>query len=95
MKEKFLTLVSAEKTRSYQKIKNRVANKPHLEVAQNIALIVLDKLDALGMSQRELAIKMGVTPQQISKIVRGSENLTLESLLKIESALDIEILMVK
>jgi plasmid maintenance system antidote protein VapI len=54
---------------------------------------VLDKLDELGWSQKELAIQMSVSPQQISKIVRGSENLTLESLVKIEKVLGIQLLV--
>jgi ribosome-binding protein aMBF1 (putative translation factor) len=93
MKDQFLPLVSKEKTKTYQNLKSRVANNPHLEISQSIALRVLDKLDELGWSQKELAIKMGVSPQQVSKIVRGSENLTLESLVKLESALGLEILL--
>ncbi len=94
MKEKFQTLVAPEKTKTYQRIKDRVANKPHLEISQAIAIKVLEKLDKLGWSQKELALKMGVSPQQISKIVRGTENLTLESLVKIEKVLGIQLLVV-
>jgi ribosome-binding protein aMBF1 (putative translation factor) len=94
MKEKFQSLVSPEKTKTYQRIKDRIANKPHLETSQAIAIKVLEKLDELGWSQKELALKMGVSPQQISKIVRGTENLTLESLVKIEKVLGIQLLVV-
>ncbi len=94
MKEKFQSLVSPEKTKTYQRIKDRIANKPHLEISQAIAIKVLEKLDKLGWSQKELALKMGVSPQQISKIVRGTENLTLESLVKIEKVLGIQLLVV-
>ncbi len=93
MKEKFQTLVSPEKTKTYQRIKNRIANKPHLEISQAIAIKVLDKLDELGWSQKEFANQMSVSPQQVSKIVRGSENLTLESLVKIEKVLGIQLLV--
>ena len=82
------------KTKTYQRIKDRIANKPHLETSQAIAIKVLEKLDELGWSQKELALKMGVSPQQISKIVRGTENLTLESLVKIEKVLGIQLLVV-
>jgi ribosome-binding protein aMBF1 (putative translation factor) len=94
MKEKFQTLVAPEKTKTYQRIKDRVANKPHLEISQAIAIKVLEKLDKLGWSQKELALKKGVSPQQISKIVRGTENLILESLVKIEKVLGIQLLVV-
>jgi ribosome-binding protein aMBF1 (putative translation factor) len=94
MQEKFQSLVSPVKTKTYQRIKDRIANKPHLETSQAIAIKVLEKLDELGWSQKELALKMGVSPQQISKIVRGTENLTLESLVKIEKVLGIQLLVV-
>ncbi len=94
MKEKFQTLVSPVKTKTNQRIKDRDANKPHLEISQAIAIKVLEKLDKLGWSQKELALKKGVSPQQISKIVRGTENLTLESLVKIEKVLGIQLLVV-
>ena len=50
-----------------------------LRESQNIAIKVLRKLDELAWSQKELAREMGVSPQQISKIVSGKENLTIET----------------
>jgi plasmid maintenance system antidote protein VapI len=43
------------------------------------------------MNQRKLAELMGVTPQHISKIVKGQENLTLETIGKLSEALQIEL----
>ena len=63
-----------------------------LRESQNIALKVLDKLDEIGWSQRKLAIEMGVSPQQITKIVKGQENLTLETQIKLQNILNIPIL---
>jgi len=37
---------------------------------------------------------MGVTPQYINKIVKGKENLTLETIAKIEKALGITLIEV-
>jgi transcriptional regulator with XRE-family HTH domain len=50
------------------------------------------KLDELGMKQRELAELMQVSPQQISKIVSGNENLTIETQIKLQNILNIPIL---
>ncbi len=76
-------------------MKNRVAGRAHLAHSQTIALLVLDKLDELGWTQKELALRMGVSPQQVAKIVRGTENLTLESILKIQGALGLQILSIQ
>jgi transcriptional regulator with XRE-family HTH domain len=45
-----------------------------------------------GMTQKQLAELIGVSPQFISKILKGQENLTLETISKIETALGIAIL---
>ena len=45
-----------------------------------------------GMSQKMLAEKMGVTSQYINKMVKGKENLTLETISKIEDVLGITLL---
>jgi ribosome-binding protein aMBF1 (putative translation factor) len=92
MKEKLVPFVSNETSKTYQEMKNRLMGRAHLAHSQAIALLILGKLDELGWTQKELAIKMGVSPQQVAKIVKGTENLTLESILKIEGALGLEIL---
>ena len=50
------------------------------------------ELFELGMSQKQLAEKMNCSPQYISKVLRGRENLSLETLTKIENALEISII---
>jgi transcriptional regulator with XRE-family HTH domain len=44
------------------------------------------------MTQKQLAEKMNCSQQYISKILKGKENLSLETLSKIEDALGIQIL---
>ena len=46
------------------------------------------------MTQRKLAEKMGVSPQYINKVVKGKENLTLETIAKIEDVLGITLIEV-
>lgn len=69
----------------------RKANKAWLRKSSEIALRILDALDDLGWSQTKLATKLDVTKQQVSKIVKGRENFTIESLVKIESVLGINL----
>ncbi len=74
------------------KNKERIKNRDMLRESRKIALKVLIKLDEIKMSKRQLAEQMNVTPQQISKIVSGKENLTIETQIKLQKILDIPIL---
>ncbi len=91
-KEKFLQLVSDEDNNTLKEIKQRIKNRAMLRESQQIAIKVLMKLDELGWSQKDLAEKMGVSPQQITKIVSGKENLTIETQIKLQNILDIPVL---
>lgn len=91
-KENFIALVSPETTNTVAKNRDRIKNRAMLRESQNIALKVLDKLEEIRWSQRKLAKEMGVTPQQITKIVKGQENLTLETQIKLQTILKIPIL---
>jgi transcriptional regulator with XRE-family HTH domain len=91
-KEKFLQLVSKEDNNTLKEIKQRIKNRAMLRESQQIAIKVLMKLDELGWSQKDLAQKMEVSPQQITKIVSGKENLTIETQIKLQNILDIPIL---
>ena len=91
-KENFLKLVSYEKTPTVESVKERMRNRDMLHESKQIALKVLVKLDEVGWSQKDLANKMGVSPQQINKIVSGKENLTLETLVKLQNLLNIPLL---
>ncbi len=74
---------------------DRIQNKEWLEKSAKIALKILRALKNSSMTQKELADKLSVTPQQINKIVKGRENLTLETICKIEKELDIELICVE
>lgn len=91
-KEKFLALVSEEKSYTLERNAERIKNRVMLQESRAIALKVIKRLNALGWTQRMLADKMEVSPQQISKIVSGKENFTLETQIKLQNILDIPIL---
>jgi ribosome-binding protein aMBF1 (putative translation factor) len=92
MKEKIDNLLSKEPSRWIEKALRDEANEAWLERSFNIALRILGALQATGMSQKELATKTGVSPQQVSKLLKGNENLTLETIAKLEAALGIVLL---
>lgn len=56
--------------------------------AVSIAFTVLALLDQKGISKQELAAKMNVKPQYVSRIVKGKANVTLETIVKLERALE-------
>ena len=92
-RENFLALVSDEKdTYTLEKNQWRISNRQWLRVSYDIAFDILEKLDDLGWTQKDLAEKMGVSPQYVNKLVRGSENLTLETIVKLQTILDMPIL---
>jgi transcriptional regulator with XRE-family HTH domain len=91
-REKFLKLVSDIDIKAEERINWRIANRQWLRVSQSIGFDILEKLDDLDWTQKDLAEKMCVSPQYINKIVKGKENFTLETLVKLQEILDIPIL---
>lgn len=70
----------------------RAANKSWLRYSQNIAMLMLDKMEETGLTQKAVADRMGCSQQYISRILKGQENLSIETISKIEDALGLEIL---
>ena len=72
----------------------RKANKAWLGKSADIALRILDALDELNWKKAKLAQEMGVSPQQVSKYVKGEENFKLETLCNLEKVLRIELVTI-
>lgn len=72
----------------------RKANKAWLGKSADIALRILDALEELNWKKAKLANEMGVSPQQVSKYVKGEENFKLETLSKLEKVLGIELVTI-
>ena len=62
-----------------------------MKYSMQIALKVRSKMNADGITQCTLASKLGCTQQYVSLILKGKENLTLETIAKLESALQIDL----
>ena len=58
-----------------------------------IALRILRVLREKQMTQKDLAERMGVSPQYINKIVKGTENLSLETIASLNDALSINLIV--
>ena len=61
-------------------------------LSQTVAFEILDALSQRSWNQTDLAKKMGVSRQYVSKLVSGRENLSLEQLAKINNAFERNIL---
>jgi predicted XRE-type DNA-binding protein len=91
-KEKFLALVS-EDAETGNRIKYREENSLWLRESKSIALKVLLALKERSMTQKDLAGLMSVSPQYVSKLVKGEENLTIDTITKLQEILGIGILV--
>ena len=72
----------------------RRKNRRWLRYSQHIAMKMLDAMDEQHINQRQLAERMGCSQQFVSKLLRGTENLSIETIAKIEDALSISIIVV-
>lgn len=92
IEEKLSILENNEvKTDWREKAEWRRKNRRWLRYSGFIALKVMKRLDELGMSQKQLAEKMSCSPQYISKLAQGAENLTLETISKLEECLEFDL----
>ena len=69
-------------------------NKEWLDKSALIAIKILSTLRSQSITQKTLADNIGVSPQYINKVVKGQENLSLETICKIEKSLGITLVSV-
>jgi len=66
----------------------RKDNRDWLRKSFEISIHVLAAIKARGWNQKQLAEAMGVSQQQVSKIVKGKENFTLQTIAALENILE-------
>ena len=69
----------------------RRANKAWLRRSQMLAMKILDRMDEMKWTQQKVADLLSCSQQYVSRIVKGSENLSLEMLSRIEDELGVEV----
>lgn len=65
----------------------RTENANWLQLSATIALKIRKLLRQQGMTQVDLAARLGVTPPQVSKLLSGKINFELKTLVSIQNAL--------
>lgn len=83
---------SPEPSKWLEKAEWRRKNRDWLRYSRKIAIVVAMSLEELNMSQKQLAELVGCSPQYVSKLLKGEENLTLETLCKLERVLKVPIM---
>lgn len=95
MKQKTLEFLEAHQSETPPKWREeaewRRENASWLRHSQQIAVKVLLKMKELHLTQKALAERMNCTQQYVSKILKGKENLSLDTMTKLENALEINL----
>ena len=72
----------------------RRENKVWLEWSRNVALFLVDYMEAHGINRNGLAERLNVSPQYVRKILSGKVNFSFKSIAEIERKLNVRLLNV-
>lgn len=90
--EKLAKMAKLRSKTAIESAQYRKENREWLRMSQEIALSLHYYLRNNNIKQKELANKMDVSPVYINKLLKGTENLTLETICKIQKVLDIRLI---
>ena len=90
MKEKTLEYLESHQSETPSQWREeaewRRDNKDWLRYSKRIAVILLSYMKREHLTQSAMAERLDCTQQYVSKILKGTENLSLETLVKLEHA---------
>lgn len=72
-----------------RRAKERADNREWMRMSQDIALGIHRHLLMTNTTQKEFAERMGVSPAYVGKLLKGRENLTLETVWKIQKLIGV------
>lgn len=86
----FLEAHQSEKPSTFvEDAKWRQENEVWLKWSRNVALSIVDYMQENGSSRSDIAAKLGVSPQYVSRILSGNINFSFKSIAEIERKLGI------
>ena len=94
IKERIKSYVLDEPSNWMEQADRYESNKGWMDKSALIAIKILSTLRTQSITQKTLADNIGVSPQYINKVVKGQENLSLETICKIEKSLGITLVSV-
>ncbi len=83
---------NSERIYSTEQVRQREIELELYKTSRCIAVKVLKALRKQKLSQQRLADQMGVSPHYIEQLVKGQNNISLKTILKLERILNIEII---
>lgn len=92
--EKLAQMAKPRSEAAIERAKARIENREWLRMSQDIALSLHHYLRTKGMTQKELADNMGVSAVYVGKLLKGGENLTLETICKIQKVIGVGLVSV-
>ena len=77
-------------------IRSTISSETKLQMEMSVAIAnrIYDILEAKGMTQKELARKLGKTETEVSRWLSGTHNLTLSTISKVSVALGEDIVII-
>lgn len=85
--EKLKAMAGTRSERATERAQFRMENREWLRMSQDIALALHYHLRTKNMTQKQLAEKMEVSPAYIAKLLKGGENLTLETICRLQNVI--------
>ena len=82
---------SGERSTFVDDAKWRRDNASWLKRARRLAYAIMDYMQENQFSRNDIAEKLGVSPQYVSKILSGKANLSFKTIFEIEEGLGIEV----
>lgn len=83
---------AAEPSRFVANATARLENESWIRWSRQVAISLIDYMETNGINRTELAERLGVSPQYVSRLLSGRENLSLKSLSNINDRLGIDVL---
>jgi len=68
--------------------RERISRAPFAKTVAKIVFSIMYYMEKKGISQKKLADMLSVSPAYVNKLLRGKENLTIETISRIENALE-------
>jgi plasmid maintenance system antidote protein VapI len=95
LREKLNKIAEKDSSNWLEETSKELAEQDARKKARQLALLVLQLLHQQGMTQTQLAERMRVSRQQVTKIVKGQENFTFETIDKLERALGVTLMTIE
>lgn len=90
-KTKYLQKIAGTQSKAVTQAKINIENRIWIKESKKIALKILIQLDELKWTQAYLAEELEVSPQYISKLLKGNDKFGFDILVKLQKVLSIPI----